>query len=133
MFAKLIIVYGLVAVVLCRPQRPETARILEQDQDVDPNGSFRWSYVSSDGSAQNQSGRLEERPGEEPVLNVVGRAAWVDPEGNPHETTYTANDGGYSPTSLDVPTFNWSSVHPTIRKAVLYLKSHVENPESLGF
>jgi len=128
MFSKLIIVYGLVAVALCLPQQPET-RILEQSQEVNPDGTFRWSYANSDGSAQDQSGRVEERPGDEPVLNVVGRASWVDPEGNPHEVSYTAGENGYLPTSADVPVSDLSGLHPALKKALAYLYSNIENPE----
>lgn len=128
MFSKLIIVYGLVAVALCLPQQPETPRILEQNQEVNPDGSFRWGYLSSDGSAQDQAGRVEERPGEEPVLNVAGRASWIDPEGKSHEISYTAGEGGYSATSADVPRHEYI-LHPALRRAKLYLLNNVENPE----
>ncbi|XP_066260175.1 endocuticle structural glycoprotein SgAbd-4-like [Euwallacea similis] len=115
MFAKLFILYGLVALSLTlpTPHAPEPVPILEQSQEINPDGSFKWNYQSEDGTSQNQQGQLKEVGPEEAGEVVEGSASWVDPEGGAHQISYVADENGYRPSSADLP------VAPEIPQAII--------------
>ncbi|KAF7286185.1 hypothetical protein GWI33_007145 [Rhynchophorus ferrugineus] len=111
-------ILSCLAVAVCNAVEP--VPILSQDSEVNPDGSYRWSYQSGDGSAQQQTGQLKQIPGSEPAVAVQGSATWYDPEGNAHQLTYTADENGYLPQSADIPpiplailrALEWNAAHP---------------------
>ncbi|XP_066156450.1 endocuticle structural glycoprotein ABD-4-like [Euwallacea fornicatus] len=115
MFAKLFILYGFVAVSLTLPVLPfsEPVPILQQNQEINPDGSFKWNYQSEDGSSQNQQGQLKQVGTEEAGEVVQGSASWIDPEGGAHQISYVADENGYKPSSADLP------VAPEIPQAIV--------------
>ncbi|KAF7286188.1 hypothetical protein GWI33_007148 [Rhynchophorus ferrugineus] len=98
----------------------EYAPILSQESELNADGSYRWSYQSGDGSAQQQTGQVKQIRGSEPTLDVQGSASWYDPEGNLHQLSYTADENGYLPYGPDVPpippailrVLEWNAAHP---------------------
>ncbi|XP_030757668.1 larval cuticle protein III/IV-like [Sitophilus oryzae] len=94
--------------------------IVSEENEINPDGSYRWSYQSGDGSAQQQTAKVNQVPGGEPTLGVDGSASWYDPQGNLHQIAYTANEDGYYPYSADIPqipaailkALEWNAAHP---------------------
>lgn len=104
----------------------EPVPILSQESEINPDGSYRWSYRSGDGTAQQQSGKLHQvAVGRDPVLEVQGSFSWYDPEGKLHELTYVANGDGYYPQSADIP-----AIPPAILKALEWNAAHPEEESS---
>lgn len=114
MLSKFVIFSGLLAVVL-------GAAVQQQNIDINPDGSFQWSYQTDDGSSQQQNG--QQLPGPDGGQAVQGSAQWYDPEGGVHQLQYTADQNGYQPTSADVPigpeipaailkALEWNAAHP---------------------
>ncbi|KAF7286187.1 hypothetical protein GWI33_007147 [Rhynchophorus ferrugineus] len=105
-------------VTVCNAGEP--IPILSQESEVNPDGSYRWSYLSGDGSAQQQTGNVQQIPGSQPTLDVQGSASWYDPQGNLHQISYTADENGYLPYGSDVPpippailrVLEWNAAHP---------------------
>ncbi|CAG9769055.1 unnamed protein product [Ceutorhynchus assimilis] len=96
MFTKIILISSLLA--LAHSQ----AQIVYQSEEHGLDGNFEWSYKSSDGSSQQQSGNLK-HVGQETAEVIQGSASWVDPEGNQHQLNYVADENGYHPQSADLP------------------------------
>ncbi|XP_050299968.1 larval cuticle protein III/IV-like [Anthonomus grandis grandis] len=95
------------------------ADIIDQKSDSNPDGSFQWSYETSDGSSQQQEGR----EGPEGGQAIQGVAQWSDPAGHLHRIQYVADENGFLPNSDDLPIapeipagilrgLEWNSAHP---------------------
>lgn len=119
MFTKLIVFSGLVALAL---GGTTPVPIIAQSQNVDPDGSFQWSYQSGDGTFQEQVGRHVLLRSGEDAESVQGSASWVDPDGNPHEISYVADEEGYRPKSADLPV--GPPLPPLIAKALQWIRDH---------
>ncbi|XP_034252850.1 endocuticle structural glycoprotein SgAbd-9-like [Thrips palmi] len=93
------------------PPRGPFVPIIQQAFDQNPDGSYRWSYQSADGSAQEATGTVTNpgTPGQS--LAVQGSYQYQSPEG-PVQVAYIADDYGYQPTG--------NVVHPSIQRAVAY-------------
>ncbi|KAK3916315.1 Endocuticle structural glycoprotein SgAbd-9 [Frankliniella fusca] len=85
--------------------------IVQQSFDQAPDGSYRWSYQSADGSAQEATGTVTNPGSPAQSLSVQGSYQYQSPEG-PVQVAYVADDYGYQPTG--------NVVHPAIQRAVAY-------------
>lgn len=84
--------------------------------EIKPDGNFAYSYETSDGSRQDQSGH-------DGV--VTGSASWTSPDGAPVEIKYVADENGYQPTGEILPT-----PHPipeAIQRALEWIAAHPVN------
>ncbi|ERL83841.1 endocuticle structural glycoprotein SgAbd-8-like [Dendroctonus ponderosae] len=126
MFSKLIVFSAVVALTLAGTT---PVPIISQSQNVDPDGSFQWAYQSGDGTVQEQAGKVVLLRSGEDAETVQGSASWVDPEGNPHQLSYVADEGGYRPQSADLPI--GPPLPPLIAKALKWIQEHPssESPE----
>ncbi|KAF7276833.1 hypothetical protein GWI33_009736 [Rhynchophorus ferrugineus] len=122
MFAKIAVFSGLLAVVLSAAvPAQEPVPIVSQSADIQPEGSFQWSYESGDGTKQEQSAVVRQ-VGEESVPAVQGSASWVDAEGVAHELRYVADENGYQPQSSDLPVA--PEVPAQIARALQWIAAH---------
>ncbi|KAF7286197.1 hypothetical protein GWI33_007157 [Rhynchophorus ferrugineus] len=122
MFAKIAVFSGLLALVLSAAvPAQEPVPILSQSADIQPEGSFQWSYESGDGTKQEQSA-IVRQVGEESVPAVQGSASWVDAEGVAHELRYVADENGYQPQSSDLPVA--PEVPAQIARALQWIAAH---------
>lgn len=124
MFSKVVVFSGLLALVLSLPQ--QQVPIVSQSEDVSPDGSFKWSYQSGDGSSQEQSGQLKQL-GPEAGQVVQGSATWTDPQGGQHKLSYIADENGYQPQSADLPV--GPEIPAAILRALQWIAAHPE-PEN---
>uniref|UniRef100_A0A8D9BJW5 Endocuticle structural glycoprotein SgAbd-9 n=1 Tax=Cacopsylla melanoneura TaxID=428564 RepID=A0A8D9BJW5_9HEMI len=103
--------------------------ILQQNYDLNPDGSYNFGYQSADGSSRREEGVVKypgapAAPGFPPQggdLAVQGNYAYISPEGANVEVSYFADENGYQPSG--------PGIHPAILKAVAYqvAKARAEN------
>ncbi|KAL1513531.1 hypothetical protein ABEB36_002932 [Hypothenemus hampei] len=125
---KVVIVTLLViisVVVSGAPQQSakEPVPIISQESDIQPDGTFKWSFETGDGTKAEQSGQPKQIEQETPVI-VQGSASWTDNEGNQHQLTYTADENGYQPQSPDIPVA--PEIPAAIQRALEYNAAHPE-------
>ncbi|XP_075233535.1 endocuticle structural glycoprotein SgAbd-9-like [Lycorma delicatula] len=103
---------------LARPQVPPAyyrptpgafIPILSQNYDLNPDGSYTFSYRSGDGSARDESGALRYVGTPAEAMGVQGAFAYNSPEG-PVQVNYVADEHGYQPSG--------TNIHPDIIKSV---------------
>ncbi|XP_030757056.1 endocuticle structural glycoprotein SgAbd-3-like [Sitophilus oryzae] len=129
MFFKTVLISSLLAVVFSAavPESKEPVPILAQDSEVQPDGSFKWSFESGDGTKQEQSG--VPKPAENGTIEAIqGSVSWTDPEGGQHALTYTADENGFVPQGSDVPV--GPEVPAAIARALEYIAAHPQPEES---
>ncbi|XP_050299777.1 larval cuticle protein 65Ab1-like [Anthonomus grandis grandis] len=128
----LAVLIGIFAVGSALPQLSKEVPIVSQSNEINPDGSFQWSYESGDGSAQQQSGQLK-GSGKEAGEAMQGQVSWKDPTGGAHQLTYVADENGYQPAGADLPiapeppaipaaiarALEWIAAHPSAESKVL--------------
>ncbi|XP_050300042.1 endocuticle structural glycoprotein SgAbd-3-like [Anthonomus grandis grandis] len=103
-------------------QQGKEVPIISQESDIQPDGSFKWSFEAGDGTKAEQSGQPKQIEKETPVV-MQGSASWTDNEGGNHQLTYVADENGYQPQSNDLPiapeipaaiqrALEWNAAHP---------------------
>ncbi|XP_067000864.1 endocuticle structural glycoprotein SgAbd-3-like [Anabrus simplex] len=108
---KLILVACLVGLAAAaNPSDPEIT-IVAAENNVDFDGTFRYSFKNSDGTEAEQSGQLKQI-GAEAGEAVQGSASYTAPDGTPIRLTYTADENGYQPQGEHLP------VPPPIPEAI---------------
>ncbi|CAG9769056.1 unnamed protein product [Ceutorhynchus assimilis] len=110
---------GLFVAVICAPPGDQVP-IVSQESDIQPDGSFRWSFQTGDGTRQEQQGQPKQI-GQETAIVLQGAASWKDNEGKDHQLTYIADENGYQPQGSDIP-----QIPPAIARALEYNAAHPE-------
>ncbi|KAK9721043.1 Insect cuticle protein [Popillia japonica] len=75
------------------PQRP-VSTIVKQVNNVNPDGSYQYSYETSDGTAVEESGRPSTTLENQPII-VSGSFKYTAPEGSPISVQYSADENGF--------------------------------------
>lgn len=91
------------------------AEIRSLANDVGPDGSFHYSFETSNGIAVNAQGNADAH---------AGSASWVSPEGTPVSISYTADENGYVATGDFVP-----KTPEYVLRAIEYIKAHPSQDE----
>lgn len=94
---------------------------IKSEQDINPDGSYRYAYETEDGISANEEGVGG--------VHATGGAAWTSPEGKQVQFSYTADENGYKPVGSDVP-----EIPHLIARALEYIASHpkYEEPTHYG-
>ncbi|XP_030759742.1 larval cuticle protein 65Ag1-like isoform X1 [Sitophilus oryzae] len=111
------------SLVLSAPVENEPVPIVAQESDIQPDGTFKWSFETGDGVKQEQSGQPKQIE-QEVAIVLQGSASWIDDEGNPHQLTYIADENGYQPQSADIPVA--PEVPAAIARSLEYNSAHPE-------
>ncbi|XP_065082117.1 pupal cuticle protein Edg-78E-like [Ochlerotatus camptorhynchus] len=95
---KLIVSFAaLIALVAAAPAADDAnANILTQENILEPDGKYAWKYSTSNGIQAEESGQGG--------VAVQGSASWVGDDGVPIVLTYTADENGYHPQGVHLPT-----------------------------
>jgi len=98
------------------------AQILRQESDIQPDGSYQYSYETDNGIAAQEQGQIRVINAEEADKSVSGSFSWTSPEGQPIQISYIADENGYQPQGdLPVPppipaaiqrALDWIAAHP---------------------
>ncbi|XP_052132182.1 endocuticle structural glycoprotein SgAbd-2-like [Frankliniella occidentalis] len=110
------------AAVLGAPQRPQDqqAVISRLDSDISPDGSFTYTYETSNGIRADARGQ---QVGPE-SLSVQGQFSYTADDGTPIQLQYLADENGFQPQGAHLPT------PPPIPEAILKsIEFNRQNPE----
>ncbi|KAK0160908.1 hypothetical protein PV328_008265 [Microctonus aethiopoides] len=102
----LIVALAFIAMVAAQPVQPEPLRILEQSQDISPDGSFQYSFRGENGifvEANGQPGQSASGEDGPPTI-ISGRFEYLSEDGTPIIVTYTADENGFHPEGDHLPT-----------------------------
>jgi hypothetical protein len=118
----------LFAIGLCVQAAPQRAEepiaIIEQNSNLEPDGSYSYNYETANGIKAEETGTLKKAtsPDTSDVVVARGSVSYTSPEGNLITLSYTADDeNGFVPQGDHLPTP--PPIPPAIEKAVQYLLS----------
>ncbi|XP_022919489.1 endocuticle structural glycoprotein SgAbd-8-like [Onthophagus taurus] len=130
---KLVISVCVLAIVsadvafLRNNQNPQF-RILRQEQDIDPSGSYRWAYETENGIAAQEQGSLQQsRSTQEAGIAAQGSYSYTSPEGVPVNVVYVADENGFQPQGDILPTP--PPIPAAIARALEWIRTHPQQPE----
>lgn len=99
------------------------ATIISQSQEgPNPDGSYKWSYDTSNGIKANEEGHIE-KAGDEEIMKAEGAFSYTGDDGVNYAITYTADENGFVPQGAHLPTpppvpeailraLEWNAAHP---------------------
>lgn len=80
----------------CAPAEEPAVKVLSQTHDVEPDGSYKFAYETSDGSAREETGSVVNAGEENAYVAVSGSYRYTDPETQQvYEVKYTADENGF--------------------------------------
>lgn len=121
---------GLVAVACAAPQaQTEPIPILKQDSEINPDGSFQYSFETGNGIVADAKGSLKNVGAEEPALEIVGQFQYRTDEGDNIQLSYVADENGYRPSGAHLPTP--PPIPEAIQRALAYLATAPPQPENV--
>lgn len=102
-------------------QQGKFAGTIKSEQDINPDGTYRYAYETEDGISANEEGVGG--------VHATGGASWTSPEGKQVQFSYTADENGYKPVGSDVP-----EIPVLIARALEYIATHpkYEEPSHYG-
>ena len=93
------------AVAFAAPQLPsEPIPILRQDSNINPDGSFQYSFETGNGINAAANGALRNIGAEEPALQIQGEFSYPSEDGGSIQLSYVADENGYQPRGSALPT-----------------------------
>lgn len=95
------------------------AKTLRSTSDIQPDGSYSYSYETDNGIAAQESGIGGK--------SAQGSAQWTAPDGTPIQFTYVADENGYQPVGSHIPTPPPMPEH--VQRALAWIAAH-PSPES---
>lgn len=120
MFTKVLLLAVLAAFALCdeTPGGANVVPIVSQEMEADPEGKYRWSYETGDGSKVSQEGELRAL-GEEQGIVQRGQFSYQGDDGTTYSVSYVADENGYQPVGEHLPVA--PEVPAPIQKALEFL------------
>ncbi|KAJ8954434.1 hypothetical protein NQ318_011110 [Aromia moschata] len=122
--------FALLGAALALPQVPQhtpTAlreiRILRQDQDINPDGSYQWLYETENGISAQEQG-VQKAIGNDYGTAAQGSFQYTSPEGIPIALSYVADENGFQPQGAHLPTP--PPIPPQILRALEWIAAHPE-------
>ncbi|XP_037941026.1 endocuticle structural glycoprotein SgAbd-8 [Teleopsis dalmanni] len=102
------------------PQGPnDPIPIIRQEQEVNFDGSYKYSYETGNGIIAEEEGYLKNAGTDAEGQLAQGFFSYTSPEGIPIRLTYLSDDGGFQPQGDHLPTP--PPIPPAIQKALAYL------------
>ncbi|CAB3221323.1 unnamed protein product [Arctia plantaginis] len=122
-----IVLSALVAVSCAAPQYQEIP-IVRQEQTINPDGSYQYSYETGNGIAAQEQGSLRSAgPNSEPAIAAQGSFSYTSLEGIPISLSYVADENGFQPQGDHLPTP--PPIPEAILRAIQYIQSKPQQPE----
>lgn len=95
--------------------------IAKQESDVQPDGSYHFSFESEDGQGVEQTGHLK-KIGEQLGAIAEGSYHYIAPDGTPINVKYVADEYGFQAQGSHFPVA--PAVPAGIVRGLEYIKSH---------
>ncbi|XP_069674224.1 endocuticle structural glycoprotein SgAbd-8-like [Periplaneta americana] len=96
--------------------------ILRQENEVNFDGSYRYSYETGNGIVAEETGFLKNPGNPETEAQVAqGSSSYTSPEGEKIQLTYVADENGFQPKGSHLPTS--PPVPDSIQRALNFLAS----------
>lgn len=130
LFTFQLVALALFAVALAAPQgqTQEPIPIVRQEQEVNFDGSYKYSYETGNGITAEEAGFLKNAGQEDQEAQVAqGQVSYTNPEGQVIQLTYIADENGFQPQGEHLPTP--PPIPAAIQKALEYLASLPSTPE----
>ncbi|XP_046979335.1 endocuticle structural glycoprotein ABD-4-like [Schistocerca americana] len=109
----------------------EPIPILSQEQEVNFDGSYKYSFETGNGIVQEEQGFLKNAGNPEAEAQVAqGSASYTSPEGVQIRLVYTADENGFVPQGEHLPTP--PPIPPAIQRALEYLATLPPQPDEQG-
>ncbi|XP_055387468.1 endocuticle structural glycoprotein ABD-4-like [Condylostylus longicornis] len=122
---EILLITIFVAVTIAAPQKSDKdAQIISQDSNIEPDGSYQYSYETDNGIKGEETGTLKKAssPDTSDVIISQGSVSYTAPDGTLISLQYSADDeNGFVPQGDHLPTP--PPVPPAIQKALDYLLS----------
>ncbi|XP_062547383.1 endocuticle structural glycoprotein ABD-4-like [Armigeres subalbatus] len=122
---EVLLITTCLALAVAAPQRTEAeAEIVSQDSNIDPDGSYQYSYETANGIRGQEQGTLKRAnsPDTSDVIVAQGSITYTAPDGQVISLSYAADDeNGFQPQGDHLPTP--PPIPPQIQKALDYLAS----------
>ncbi|XP_049866249.1 uncharacterized protein LOC126366948 [Pectinophora gossypiella] len=100
----------------------EPIPIIRQEQSINPDGSYKWSYETGNGIAAEEQGYVKNQGVPEQETQVAqGQYQYTAPDGQVIHLSYIADENGFQPQGAHLPTS--PPVPEEIQKALDYLAS----------
>ena len=97
------------------------AKIVNQDSEVNPDGSFYNVWDSDNNIRVQEEGSIKIHNNDE-ILSVSGKIAYNDDKGNPIYLTYIADENGFQPQGDHLPTL--PPLPKSVARALEYIAKH---------
>ncbi|XP_034652133.1 endocuticle structural glycoprotein ABD-4 [Drosophila subobscura] len=112
-----------------RPQGPagDQIPIIRQEQEVNFDGSYKYSYETGNGINVEEEGYLKNAGTDNAGQVAQGFFSYTSPEGIPIRITYLADENGFQPQGDHIPTP--PPIPPAIQKALAYLATAPPPPQ----
>ncbi|XP_066991474.1 endocuticle structural glycoprotein ABD-4 [Anabrus simplex] len=128
----ILILSAVLAVVSARPQvKDEPIPIISYVNNLNPDGSYQWSYETGNGIKADETGSLKKaiNPEDGNVVVAQGQFSYTAPDGTPIQVQYVADDEqGFVPQGAHLPTP--PPIPAAIQRALDYLATLPSTPET---
>ncbi|XP_030753515.1 endocuticle structural glycoprotein SgAbd-8-like [Sitophilus oryzae] len=105
-------------------QPGQIIKIIKQESDLSPDGSYHWSYETENGIAAQEQGQLKNPE----AMEAQGSFQYTADDGTPIQVQYVANELGFQPQGAHFPTP--PPIPPAILRALEYNAAHPEQDDS---
>ncbi|XP_050342284.1 endocuticle structural glycoprotein SgAbd-2-like [Nymphalis io] len=133
-----VVVSALVAMTYAAPQfqyqtqpqyQNQVIPIIRQTQEINPDGSYQYSYETGNGIAAQEQGYLKNPGIKDAEAQVAqGSYSYTSPEGLPISVNYIADENGFRAEGAHLPT------PPPIPEAILrslqYIQANPQQPQN---
>jgi Insect cuticle protein len=99
---RAVIILSIIAIAAAAPT---DVGFLQQNEARDEHGQFSYNFLTADGVARTEQGRLiANSDGTQNIFVTRGAYRYVAPDGQIVETHYTADENGFRVTGSHIPT-----------------------------
>ncbi|GJQ69739.1 hypothetical protein Trydic_g22302 [Trypoxylus dichotomus] len=105
----------------------QAIRILRQEQELDPSGSYQWSYETENGISAQEQGSLKQVAQDQAGTAAQGSFQFTSPEGVPVQIQYVADENGFQPQGDVLPTP--PPIPEAIARSLEYIRANPQTPQ----
>jgi len=117
----------LAVVLLALVYAEDEIPILRNDQTVNPDGSYSYSYETGNGISGQEQGQIKNAGTDEESLAVDGEFSYTNDDGTKTSLKYVADENGFQPQGDHLP--QSPEVPEAILRSLEYIKTHPPPPE----